>query len=140
MAELGLRMLGATTACSGWVETPVLDGFGQVYGFDARTGIEIGDGARDAKDPVISAGGQSKPLNGAIEQAMLGIAECAVAFGFAVVEPSIRLAGAIQLSRARGGYAISDDFRRFSREACTQLGVIDSRDFEFQINTIKQWP
>jgi hypothetical protein len=45
----------------GSVEGAVLDGFGDVFGFDGWRFFDVGDGARDFQDAVVSAGTESLP-------------------------------------------------------------------------------
>ena len=140
MTEKGWQVMPPCRSSSGRIESAVLDGFGQVHGFDIGTAAEISNRARNAQDAMIGTRRQPEPFNRTIEQPMFGIAQFAVALGFAIVEPGVRLAGPDQLARARRRDTISNAFRRFSGAACAQLRVIDPRHFEFQIDTIKQGP
>src|SRR5260370_27339505 len=53
----------------GAIQGAVLDGFGDVLGFDGRSFFDVGDGAGDFEDAVVGAGAESLLGHGALEQA-----------------------------------------------------------------------
>ena len=59
------QVLGPVSA----VERAVLDGFGDVFGFDVGGVFDIGDGAPDFQDAVVGAGAKSLLSHGAFEEA-----------------------------------------------------------------------
>src|ERR1700687_3402654 len=59
----GLRPIGA-------VEAAVLDGFGDVFGFEVRRLFEVGDSAGHLQNAVVGAGAQTLLGHGAFEQAL----------------------------------------------------------------------
>lgn len=105
---------------------------------DLLNGGKIGDGSGHPEDAVISARGQTKALDGAIEQAVFGLSQGAVAFGLTIAEPGIGFAAAGQLAIAGGSDPGANNGRGFAAAAGTQFGVIDARHLEFQINPVKQ--
>jgi hypothetical protein len=59
---------------AGSVERPALNGFGGVLGFDGRGVFDVGDGARDFEDAVMSAGAESLLGYGALaDEAAAGV-------------------------------------------------------------------
>ena len=54
----------------GSVEGAVLNGFGDMFGFDLRGRFDIGDSAGDFQDPVVSAGAESLLRHSALQQAL----------------------------------------------------------------------
>lgn len=89
---------------------------------------------------MVGACRQTEALDGAIKQVVLGLAECAIALGFAVAEPGVRFARARQLTLPRSGDPGADNGRGLAAAARTQFRVIDPRNFELQINAIEQRP
>ncbi len=52
----------------GTVEGPVLDGFAEMFGFNGVGGVEVGDGASDFEDAVVSASGKAEAGDGVFEK------------------------------------------------------------------------
>ena len=52
------------------VQGPVLNGFGDMLGFDLRRLFDVSNRARDFQDSVMSAGAESLLSHGAFEQAL----------------------------------------------------------------------
>ena len=50
----------------GAVEGAVLDGFARVFGREGRGALEVGDGARNFQDAIVSAGGKAEALGGGL--------------------------------------------------------------------------
>src|SRR5690348_415772 len=53
----------------GTVAGAVLDGFGEVFGFDGGGAVDVGDGAGDFQDAIVGAGAQALLRDGAFEEA-----------------------------------------------------------------------
>src|ERR1700722_20778231 len=54
----------------GAIEASVLDGLGDVFGFDVRGVFDIGDGASDFQDAVVRASTESLLAHGTLEQTL----------------------------------------------------------------------
>src|SRR5512146_2714032 len=65
------------------VEGAVLDGFADVVDGDLLGGFEVGEGAGDAEDAVVGAGGELEVLDGEAEQVLGGLVELAEVLGVA---------------------------------------------------------
>src|SRR5437016_4969925 len=69
-AELASRM--PATAAADLIERAVSDGFGDMLGFDPCAAFDVGDGARDFQDAVVSADAESLLGHSALEEAFTG--------------------------------------------------------------------
>ncbi len=54
----------------GAIQASVLDGFGDVFGFDVRGVFDVGDGTGNLQDAVVSAGAESLLGHGALQQTL----------------------------------------------------------------------
>src|SRR5689334_14264515 len=86
-------------------EAAVLDRLGEVHGVDALAAGEVGERTCDAQHAVVGTRREAEPLDRTIEQCVQVRIERAVALDFAVAEPRVRLARALQLAHARTGDA-----------------------------------
>jgi len=57
------------------IQTPVLNGFGQMLGGDGLGAGEVGDGAGHFEDAVVGAGGEAKAADGHFERALARLLE-----------------------------------------------------------------
>src|SRR5919109_185521 len=65
-----LHSLSSSSGPEGAVEGAVLNGFGDVFGFNCGSALEVGDSPGDFQDAVMGAGGESLLSHGAFEQAL----------------------------------------------------------------------
>lgn len=111
-----------------------------MHGIDIVACGEVGNGSRDPQDAVIGACGQTQAFHGAVEQGVLAFAKRAIPLGFAIAEPGVGLAGTRQLPLAGHAHAFAHLCRAFSRMTGAQLGMVDPRHFELEVDAIEQRP
>ena len=89
------------------VESSVLDGFGEVFGLDGIGVGEVGDGACDAEDLVVGAGGEAQFVDGLFEDVEAGVVEGAeladLSGGHSGVDADVGLGEALGLSLSSFG-------------------------------------
>ena len=128
----------------GAVEGAVLDGLGDVARQDLFRVFEVGDGARDAQDAVVGAGGEAELGDGVFHLLFAFAVELAEAAQGArshlgVAELAERLqAPALALARREDAFA--DDGRFLGLLVLRQLLVFHRRHLDVQVDAVEQRP
>jgi hypothetical protein len=126
------------------VEGAVLDGFGDVRDGERGLSFEVGDGTGDFKDAVVGAGGEALLLHGAFEK-LLGVrAQLAEGANLAGAHLCVGIdlffcAGeplALQLACIKD--ASADAGRAFAGSSSAQLAVLDSGDFDVDVDAVQE--
>ena len=123
------------------MRTPVLHRFGQMFAHDAVAAGKVRDGAGDAQDAVVGAGGQREFFHSAFQQRAFGVTERAVAFDFAHGEGGVGFAGALHRDAACSGHACAHGGGIFVMRAtlCIEFHQWNARHVADDVDAVQQW-
>lgn len=117
----------------------IADRLRQVRAGDGLAPAEVGDGARQAQDPVVGARRQVELVDGTLQQALVGRYERAVARQLAGAEQRIGFAGARELALARGDHALAHGGAGLARRRVVgQRGGRLARHLDLDVDAVQQ--
>lgn len=127
------------------VEGAVLDGLVEVRERDLGGILQIGNGAGDLEDPIVSAGGEVEIEHGALELLAGRGIEGTMLFDLAVkhagidARKSVRVGmEALDLVLAGGGNALADGGGGFARRGGVELLDAEGRCFDMEIDPVEK--
>jgi len=127
----------------GTIEGAVLNGFAEMFGFDGIRGVEIGDGARDFKDAVVSTSGKAEAGDGVFQKfftvgrdGTLFANETSGHLGVGVGFLFGRKTSGLTI--ASGDDACADGGGIFAGRGSAELFVFYSRDFDVDVDAVEQ--
>ena len=122
------------------VQTPEIDGLAQMAEPDSEAAVQIGDGAGDLQNSVVSAGGETQSVHCILEHLLPSLVDDAelahhAARHLRVAEDVVMVRKTGLLNLARRHYPLSDVGAPLHRPVARQLGVRDGDDLYMEVGT-----